>query len=190
MRFAGSALGDAMKKWWIALFSFVLILSFQNCQKANWNPESGSSGSDAGASEDFDKIAAVDFPILQMWDYAKGRTFDVDVATGHIGVYLEYGNQRDEDRCLTEAQRQELQALVADAEVCRPVNSPEQFLNRNCSQEYRAPYAVLVAGAENLRLGEKTNGCDVPTDLCGAKANVLQDFVRKTLAIVDQQKCP
>lgn len=170
----------------IAIFSFVLILGFQNCQKANWNQETSVSiNTPAG----FNKIAASDYPVLQMWDYSAGRTFDVDVASGRIGVYLEYGNQRDQDRCLTAEQLQELQALVADAEVCQPVSTPDQYLSRQCTQEYRAPYAVLAAGGETLRLGEKTNGCDVPTDLCGDKADVLQDFVRRMLASVDQQAC-
>lgn len=178
-----------MKKWTIIIFSFFLILGFQNCQKANWNPDQAASPSAAGAQTTYEKAAAADYPVLQMWDYTGGRIFEVDVATGHIAVYLEYGNQRDTDRCLTAAQNQELQAIIKDAEVCKPVNSPEQFLNRECTQEYRAPYAVLVAGADTLRLGEKTNGCDVPTDLCGDKADVLQDFVRRTLDSVDQQAC-
>lgn len=124
-----------------------------------------------------------------MWDYSEGRTLDVDVATGHVAVYLEYGNERDEDRCLNETQTQQLQQLLSQAEVCEPIVSADHYTDRNCAMNYRAPYAVLVAGADSMRLGEKTNGCDIPTDLCGENAQALQDFVQSTLAIVDQQVC-
>ena len=176
------------KKWIFILSSLVLILSFQNCQKSELNnvrPEAANL-SDVTS---YNKTSASDTSIVQVWDYDQGRTLDVDVSNGRIAVYLNYGSDRAQDICLTDSEKQELQALLSSAEVCEPVLPADHFLNRQCTMNYRYPYAVLVQGSDQIKLGEMTSGCDVPTDLCGNKAQELQNFAQHLLASSDQRAC-
>ncbi len=177
-----------MKKWTMVLGGFLLVLSFQNCQQSKLPGDTQSSTSPAN-SQEYQKSSTSGFPTLQLWDYDKGKTIDVDVSTGKMSVFLNYGNDRADDLCLNESERDQLQKILSAAEVCKPVLAPEVFLDKQCTQLYRYPYAILVDRGTELRLGEKTNGCDVPTDLCGTQSQVLKDFVQHVLTTLDQKSC-
>jgi len=174
-----------MRKWTLVVGGFLLILSFQNCQKASVQ----NVASDTSKSFDYQKSSTASFQTLQMWDYDQGRTVDVDVSSGKMSVYLNYGADRGADYCLSDSERQQLQSILASAEVCQPVLPAEQYTNQECTQLYRYPYAVLVDQGTEVRLGEMTNGCDVPTDLCGANAAALQNYVQGVLQTLEQQTC-
>lgn len=177
-----------MKKKWIAIFgSLSLILFFQNCSQSKI--DQADSNSEALTPTEFNKTSAADFPVVQLWDYEHGKTMDLDISTGRIAVSLNFGADRGQDLCLSAAERIEIQALMGQAEICEPVIPSEQFLSKQCTMSYRYPYAVLVDGSVEVRLGEKTNGCDVPVDLCGVKSQELQAFVSRLLQNADQRAC-
>ena len=175
------------KKWFYICSGLAMIVFFQNCSKSNL--DAPTSTPESNTPTEFSKSSAADFPVVQLWDYENGKTMDLDVATGRIAVFLNFGSDRGQDLCLSEAEKTEIQGLMQQAEICAPVLPAEQFLNKQCTMSYRYPYAVLVDGSVEVRLGEKTNGCDVPVDLCGTKAQDLQNFVGRILQSVDQRAC-
>lgn len=179
-----------MKKWTLAFASLLLILFFQNCQKATQVTDQANAAS-AGAlpsATEFKKTSAQGVSVLQLWDYDHARTLDLDLATGKMAVFLNYGSDRGEDLCLSEAERQEAKTLLSNSEVCEPVVSNDQK-DQQCIQIYKYPYAVLIEQGQEIRLGEKTSGCDIPVDLCGNQAQSLKDFVQHVLATLDQKTC-
>ena len=180
-------MGMIMKKWTWAITITLLILSFQNCQKSNLvTNDNGSTPTPA----EFQKSLASVYPTLQLWDYQQGFTYDININSGRIEVYSSFGNNRETDLCLTDALKNQVQNLISGAQICVPDIPAEQFVGKECSMSYEYPYAILVNGADTVRLGEKTNGCDVPTNLCGdQQAQALKDFSQTVLSSVAQLPC-
>lgn len=176
-----------MKKWTLVLGSFILMIFFQNCQQSDLQ---GASVEDsAPLLTDYRKTSASGFKVVQFSDHARGKSFELDVISGRAVVYRDDGGARDADLCLLEAERQEIQRLLAASEVCEPVLPTDHFANKQCTMIYKYPYASLVDGNHEVRLGEKTNGCDVPVDLCGAQSQALQDFVQHVVTNAGQRTC-
>ena len=176
-----------MKMWTWVIAICLIIFSFQNCQKSNL---STTDAGKAATPAEFQKSLASVYPVVQLWDYQQGNTYDVDIQTGRIAVYSNFGNNRETDLCLSEAQKNQVQVLIKDAQICIPDIPAEQFVGKDCSMSYEYPYAILVNGADSVRLGEKTNGCDVPTDICGdAQAQAMKDFSQTVLSSVAQLSC-
>lgn len=166
----------------------LLVFSFQNCQKSNLNLESSPAVQNSKNVE-YNKSSAADYSVLQLWDYENGKTFDLDLASGRVAAYADFGSNREQDLCFTPELRDELAQIMKDSEVCQPVFAEDYFKDRICTQNYRYPYAVLVHGGDQVKLGEETSGCDIATDLCADKAEQLQQFVKKVLPQMQSLTC-
>lgn len=167
----------------------LLIFSFQNCQKAALVANDASGTPAVSNDVSYEKAAVNPLTVFQMWDYQSGKTYDLDVNTGRIQAYNDFGSTPMGESCLNGELRLELEAILNNSEVCAPQYPVGYFQDRICTQNYRYPYAVLIQGSERIPLGELTSGCDVATDLCGDKAQTLQKYVQKVLPLIPQMSC-
>lgn len=161
----------------LALF---LVMFFQNCGK----PVSNSSQELAGISpsnQQYNKYAVEAPQTLSLWDYLHARFLDIDLATGQMVAYERGGQDRGETFQVPADKMTALRAIMSGAEICEPIFNEKDTEGRVCTMEYRYPYATLSGQGDEVRLGEKTNGCDVPTDLCGEKAQQLKDWSKSLI---------
>ena len=171
-----------MKKYSIlGMWCFVLVLFFQNCGKPPGVSESESAIGVVSSAQQYNKYSLVGFPTLSIWDYQKFRYLDLDLASGQMIAFEQNGQVRGETYQLPEAKLTEVRSLLEGAEVCEPLVNLEDREGRVCSMAYRYPYAILADKGEEIRLGEKTDGCDVPVDLCGDRATQLQSWSRSVI---------
>lgn len=167
-----------MKKYTVlVVFTFFLVLLFQNCGKV---PSKGDSKSTSGISsnQQYNKYSAEGFTTLSLWDYLHNRFLDLNLNTGEIIAFEEAGNIRGETFQLSTEQLAQVKGILQGAEICEPIINIQDLEGRICTMAYRYPYSVLMSQGEEVRLGEKTDGCDVPVDLCGEKADQLQSLTQ------------
>ncbi len=168
-----------MKKYtMLGISGFFLIFFFQNCGAPPATTDSPHSAGVISSNQQFNKYAVDDFPVLSMWDYKQLRYLDLDLSTGQMVAYEENGQTRGDSFQLPAEKLSELKTLLQSAEVCEPIVNLEERANRMCTMAYTYPYAILSDKAGEIRLGEKTDGCDVPVDLCGEKAAQLLTFTQ------------
>ena len=164
-----------MKKYTVlGSLGLFMIIFFQNCGKP---PSSGNSQELTGinpANQQYDKYAVGNPQTLSLWDFKQARFLDLDLATGKMVAFEQGGQVRGDTYQVSEAKMSELNSILANAEICEPIINEKSSEGRICTMEYRYPYATMMGQGDEVRLGEKTNGCDVPTDLCGSKADQLQ----------------
>lgn len=165
-----------MSKFSVVFVSFLLIISFQNCGKPQVPQQSESSSQSSELS--YNKFALDSFKVLSVWDFMNLQYLDINLANGSIQVFEEAGQGVGATYQLKQIEIDKLNSILSQAEICEPIVTlpdPQQV----CSLMYRYPYAILVNLGDEVRLGEMTNGCDVPVDLCGAKAQQLKAWSSK-----------
>ncbi len=152
-----------------------MIIFFQNCGKPPAESVSQElSGVAPRANQQYNKYSIGTFQTLSMWDFKRARFLDLDVASGQISAFDPAGNALNQSFQLTAEQSSSLQGILSGAEVCVPVTEDKASEDQMCTMVYRYPYATMIGQGQEVRLGEETNGCDAPTDLCGDKAKQLQ----------------
>jgi hypothetical protein len=163
---------------------FCLVLLFQNCGKAPSvtldNGTTTNTGVSSGA-QIYNKFSAESFSTLSLWDFVRNRYLDLDIKTGQVAAFEEAGQVRGESFTLPPERMTELHGILAGAEVCEPVVDDAVLKDQVCTMAYRYPYATLVERGEEVKLGEKTDGCDIPVDLCDSKAEQLQKWTRSVV---------
>jgi hypothetical protein len=154
----------------LALF---MIIFFQNCGKP---PADSASQELAGVTrnQQYSKYSVGNFQTLSMWDFIHARFLDLDMASGKISAFDPGGNPTGQSYQLSAEQSSKLQSILSGAEVCLPVPEDKASEDQMCTMVYRYPYATMIGQGQEVRLGEETNGCDAPVDLCGDKAKQLQ----------------
>lgn len=168
-----------MKKYsvLVSLAAF-LIIFFQNCGKA---PSVDNNGEVAGvgqANQQYNKYEVGSFATLSLWDFLKSRFLDVDVNSGVITAFEQGGQVKGATYQLGADKLNELKAILLGAEICEPVAEQKVSEDMMCTMVYTYPYATLVGGQDQVKLGEKVNGCDKPVDLCGQKAEALKAWAK------------
>ena len=172
----------------LVIFSFLgLILSFQNCAKS---PQDNGVADPGETPITFNKVPASDYKSMTLWDYDNGQFLDLDLKTGRMTAFEEYGYVRGDQFCLSETEKTTLAEIMENAEICNPKNNGTSMQDQACSMVYRYPYASLTNGSEEIKLGEKTNGCELPIDLCGEKGQLLKKFVASVVATIKSHSCP
>lgn len=174
-----------MKKQYAVLMSlglFILIF-FQNCGKPQQilNQSSEPSAGAMPANQQFNKYSTEGFGSLSLWDFKSYRFLELDMKSGRMVAYEEAGQIRGETYQLTSEKLNQLQVIMQGAEICEPIVKPEDFEGRICTMAYRYPYAILMAKGEEVRLGEKSDGCDIPVNLCGSKAEQLEVWTKSVI---------
>lgn len=171
-----------MKKYSvIAVTGFFLVLFFQNCGAPPANMDAETQAGLSPSGQQYNKYSVQEFPTLSLWDFNHNRFLDLDLQSGQMVAYEQGGQVRGETFQLRPQQIEELQSILDSAEICEPIIDPQDREGRMCSMAYRYPYAILLAQGEEVRLGEKADSCDLPVDLCGDKAKILQGWVTKTV---------
>lgn len=153
------------------------LLFFQNCGKvANLQQVNPSS-----TPTEVYKIEAKQFRDVIIPDMSKNRNLDLDVDSGIVRDGS--GNRF----CLDSSSIQEIQNILASANVCQPTpsNDPDVV----CTMIYKYPYARLKSASLDLALGEARNGCDKGMDLCGDAASKLRVFVSGVISRIDGMRC-
>lgn len=153
-----------------------LILGFQNCARSG----AGSSADDVAngpavlnsSSSQLGQISAVEISSGQ------GGELVVDLSTGHLNALNAQGASQGA-YCLSSADLQDLQALLASAQLCEG-NQTKSSADQACDQVYTPPYATLVSSSV-VKLGESEDSCGTGLqDLCGETAvsfkNLLSDI--------------
>lgn len=171
-----------MKKYTVlGVAGLFLVIFFQNCGKV---PESADTSTQVGVvspNQQYNKYAMEDFPILSLWDYKLHRYLDLDLKTGRMVSYEENGQVRGDVLQLPSERLTEVQGILQGAEICEPLVDLEARQDRMCTMIYSYPYAILSSKTDEVRLGERTDGCDVPVDLCGSKSELLREFTRSVV---------
>lgn len=174
-----------MRPYFIAGSILAVMMAFQNCAKTS-DLVDVSSGQ-VIESSDMNKIRADQFGSLVLTDIENARSLDVDLANGEVRSFDMRGVSTGDRYCMGEQDREQLVEILSAAEVCEPLNEapPEAA----CTTVYEFPYAQLRNASQSVNLGEKRSGCDIPVDLCGAKATQLKNLTVALLSRVEHMSC-
>ena len=186
-----------MQRWMIGLFMTALVLSYQNCGSPQTpmgaSGESTLKGIDSNSSQvEAESWTGIEF-VSESANSPRGERYHLDLNTGEIVAFSELAAKPSEQRrlCLTEDELDEIRAIIETSSVCEPVEQVRE--DQMCTMQYESPYAWLVSednrGEAILALGEKSNGCDQPTDLCGDHPNLLKGFIAAVARDLDQRSC-
>jgi len=161
-----------------AISLLAVVFSFQNCGKAPI--------SQLDPTLQYTKMEASQFSTLSTGDERTNVSIKVDLNSGTIQKSSFYGNAGVEHKCLSQVDRSRLDAILIDAEVCKPVQAKAGAI---CTMEYVYPYAQLSEADLSVSLGAKADNCAGKIDLCGNKSEELQAFVAELNARVDSMNC-
>lgn len=183
-----------MKKWQVVFIATAVVLSFQNCSKVvtpisdakpNLDLENGVKETEVSQ---FKVMTLAKYPSVSDPHY---KYYDIDLLSGNILAVERnaQGAEVTQQLCLTNAEKANLDQILDNAKVCETILNADALKDRLCTMIYKYPYASLRNTQEEKRLGEMVSGCDIPDDLCGAKAQQLKDFVQSLLATIDSHSC-
>ena len=180
-----------MKKWVVLIASAIVVVSFQNCGKPQLQNESSIIQPSASETSQFNKFSTEGVKNMTMWDGDRTRFLDLDLGTGVMVAVENYGDDQSGSThyCLSESKKSEINSILQDSEICEPVEKSKSEKNEVCTMIYTYPYAILSADGIEVRLGERTDGCQKPVDLCGAKAQLLKEKVQNLLQNLNQYSC-
>jgi hypothetical protein len=174
----------------ITLASLVLlIVSFQNCSQRNMSGDSSAGVASTAAGVAMLVTPTSNLTKVVLWNPDKQQYLDVNLGDGKMTAYEGFGQVRGEKYCLSASELGELTTILQNSSVCEPKVSADTPKGQVCTEIYKYPYMSLVQGSQEFRLGEMTNGCDNPTDLCGDNASALKNFSTAILKNIDTRLC-
>lgn len=170
---------------------FVLLVSFQNCQKPPHPDEIASrDGSYAlgvvskvdlneesvqEAAFMVDGVTSVTHPSGHVYQVQHKKTLSVDLATGHMVVSSEMDGTTS-TYCLTDEMKEELITLLRSSQVCQMGEPPQ---GQVCAQSVQEPYAELQTDRQKFSLGYASDACGSNAiDLCGEQVNMLKGYIQ------------
>lgn len=178
-----------MKKEAVSLLVsvFVLLVSFQNCQKPPYPDELNSSNISAFSNRadlGVESIRSVAFIIPATQTVVKaGNTYQINynkVLTIDIntGVITESSNiaATKAEFCLTADLKNELISILKASQVC--TKQPELPNGTMCSQVLKLPYAQVLTSNGQFELGSASDGCGSNSvDLCDDQSDILKGYI-------------
>lgn len=182
------------KKLVFFIATFLIIVSFQNCGQAPQISNSESSESKTSTDGSYNKYSTEGVESLVMWDFQRQQFLDLNLNSGKVLPFEQYGSEvakatEQVDKCASPEDLQRLQQILQESIICEPVVQADQLKDKVCTMVYEYPYASLVGGGDEVKLGERTSGCDQPVDLCGDKATLLKQFVTSFIQNLDSKNC-
>lgn len=166
-----------------------LIMFFQNCAPPMKPARDAISGEASEIvptdSADYRKLDTDTFDTLTIIN--DEESIDVQLNDGRAEAFV--GSQRRGSYCFTAEDLAQVRAIIASAQVCEPVQPYMNDEGTMCSQIYGYAYAGLKRGSQRLMLGEKFNGCHVPTDLCGGSGQNLKAAVSMLKNLLNERRC-
>lgn len=178
---------------------FVLLISFQNCQKPPYPDELNSSIISAFSNRadlGLESIRAVVFliPATQtvvkagnnyQLNYNKVLTIDVNT-----GVMTESSDvvATTAEFCLTTVLKNELISILKSSQVC--TKQPALPAGTICSQVLKLAYAQVLTSNAQYELGSASDGCGSNSvDLCDDQPNILKGYIEAVKNQYQQLSC-
>ncbi len=178
--------------WLSFVTGFLMLFSFQNCQK-NLSID-GLSSAPRGISLSSanpnkialadERISAIDFLVSESQIVSKNnrtmslilnKTFEIELATGKILVETDFDSGQ-KVYCLTEDLKAELDGILKSVSVCRSEN--DKPIDQVCTQVLKKPYAKILTDKNLFELGSATDGCGTgAVDLCADEPLLLKGFI-------------
>ena len=182
-----------MKKL-IAILSglFVLLLSFQNCQKPphpdeiNGNVSQSSTALNSVGTVDLsqESVDTVQFLVSDSRVVSKAgnnyqvnynKILEVDLQSGVLTETSDL-DSASASYCLPESVKEELLSIIKSSQVCQV--RQEAAAGEVCTQSITQAYASVVTSNSQFDLGYSSSPCSgVRTDLCGEQSDVLKGFI-------------
>lgn len=176
----------------LAVSVFVLLVSFQNCQKPPHPDEIASRDgtlanglvskvdlnveSVQDATFMVEAVKAVTHPSGHTYQIQYQKVLSVDLATGRMVVSSEADNTTS-TYCLTDEMKEELISLLKSSQVCKA--GEQRPPDRVCAQSIQQPYAELQTDRNKFTLGYASDACGSNSvDLCGEQANMLKGYIQ------------
>jgi len=191
--FCGSKFSEGekmMKKFAVLAVLLGVFVSYQNCAPNSSSLNATPAELTSQIPSSYNKIPVQNFQTLSVWDAAHMQFLDVNLTSGKIAAFSDAGQTAGGNYCLTPAKLQAVQAILSSAVICVPVVDPQQLANQVCAMDYTYPYANLIgSGSVQYHLGEKSDSCEAPTDLCGNAAGNLKSWSNDLLANLASFAC-
>lgn len=116
-------------------------------------------------------------------------SFHLDLKTGKIESF-DVNEQRLVDSfCLSKLDMDGIKSILTTSQICQPQRDSQNNFDPLCNQSYIMPYAKLQFDNLEISLGEKVNGCDIPTDLCGELSKQFQENLKNIILNMKFKKC-
>ncbi|MFZ3228784.1 MAG: hypothetical protein WA160_01170 [Pseudobdellovibrio sp.] len=181
-----------MKIYGLSIFAgLMVLLSFQNCQKAPHQDEISNSvaTSVTGASTtnkinlSEQQVSSVDLLIQEVQTLVKNertfsvvvnKTLQIDLSSGRISATSDLA-QDVQFYCLTADLKNELLSIIKSSSVCKSTNTKSNL--QVCAQVLRLPYARISTSNEVFSLGSASDSCGTDSiDLCNDESALLKGF--------------
>jgi hypothetical protein len=190
-----------VKIYWIsAVVGLVVLVSFQNCQKAPYQDEinsisknvSPASASKVNLSEQrVDQVHFLSSGPQTVTNNGKtyslivNTTQQIELSSGKILVSSE-ASADVQIYCLTDALKNELLNIVKTSSVCRSSGSSAEL----CTQALKSPYARVITSGDQFDLGSSSDGCGSNSvDLCEDQPALLKGFAANLKAKLSTLVC-
>lgn len=178
---------------------FVLLISFQNCQKPPYPDELNSSNISAYSNRKdlgIDAIQTVTFMVPATQSVTKsGNTYQINynkllsinVSTGVITESSDV-SATTAQFCLNIALKNELNSILKSSQVC--TKQPVLPAGTMCTQVLKLPYAQLITANSQYDLGSATDGCGSNSvDLCDEQSVILKGYIEAVKNQYQQMGC-
>lgn len=181
---------------------FVVMFSFQNCQKAP-HPDEISNSSDNLSSQNVSKVdlqkeqlESVNFIVQDVKPFVRGgntidikynKSLKIDMDNGVIVESNDIDNTTAQF-CLTDELKSELQTIIKSAQVCTLEGKKS---GQACAQVIVPPYAQITTDKDQFDLGSASDSCGSNSqDLCGEYSDMLKAFLQNLKTKYQSMSCP
>lgn len=181
---------------------FIILFSFQNCQKPPHPDEiSGQALSSVRSTDKIDlsqlALNSVNFIVQDTQVVTKAgnsyqvnynKTLQIDLKTGVITESSDLSAETF-SYCLNTGLKNELISILKSSQVCK--NQPKLPTGTVCTQVIKLPYAQLFTSGEQFDLGSSSDGCGSNSiDLCENQSDSLKGYIEALKKQYKQLACP
>ncbi len=198
-----------MKPLWVTFIAgFIILFSFQNCQKPPHLDEINSLSSNGQLINHGSKVVLADHQIKDLQLFSKvqekiiknGNTFSMLSNRKYVFTFASSSldnevivssdsSELTETRCLTEGLKNELQSLLAASSVCEKPDAAHDT-EKICAAVITPAYANLETESEVYSLGSATDSCGSNSvDLCGSESESLKGYIKNLDNQIQNLKC-
>lgn len=188
--------------WTLAVSGFILLISFQNCQKpphpdeiAGQNLYSSGTVNKVDLNQESVQTANFMVPDLKSVTHSSGNVYQVkynkilniDLASGAITETSDYDSS-SRSFCLSDDMKDELVSLLKSSQVCQM--GRQSAAGQVCDQSVRVAYAEIVTDREQYNLGWASDGCgNNSVDLCADQATHLKAYIQALNSQYESMSC-
>ncbi len=176
------------------VFSVIILLSYQNCEKLNDKPSEQSKNNtnlNAIANLANENIQSIQFTSaenvsvqknLKTYTVISQNSYSLNYQSGEIIKSIEVDSSQKK-YCLSAALLSELHGIIESSSVCKTEN--KMPAGQVCTMVYISGYAQIVTSTETHDLGSGSDGCSTnKIDFCEASST---DMLKGWFAAVKNQ---